>query len=281
MSDETEIFSPTYPIELLARQPFAPDPAALRAALGRRLGQVDALDHPDPDSALVFHLRDFPVELEDATVPAQLAMLRTGKPVEPSQYEEALAQSWSIDDPQATLSQCRHSMAMVNLMSSSLPQAERRKIVTGGLLALLETVEADLIYWTPSEQFIDPQTWVRRMQEPGQIANPSYGFLNVRFFNIEDSGGEMVMDTLGSGALGLTDLQMHYRDLEPQKVAGLLYDVATYLLEHGDVIDNGHTVQGLQPEDHWMCLHEMSLLEPQRLVLDIDPGPPFAAVERG
>jgi hypothetical protein len=103
----------------------------------------------------------------------------------------------------------------------------------------------------------------------------------VRFYNIEDSGGEIVMDTLGSGALGLTDLQMHYRDLEPQKVAGLLYDVATYLLEQGDVIDNGHTVQGFLPEDRWQCLHEMSLLEPQRLVLDIDPGPPFAAGQRG
>jgi len=277
MTDENDLFSPGYPIELLAQTPFAPDREALCAALGQRLGRVSVLEDGGADQTFVFQLHDFPVELDDATVSAQLAMVNNSIPVEPLKYADALEQSWDVDDPRSLLSACRHFMTMVNLMSSSLPQAVRRRIVAGGLLALLECVEADLIYWTPSGQLIDPGTFTARMAEPGQVANPTYGFLNVRFFNIADGDGEMVMDTLGAGALGLTDLQIHFRDLKPPDVAGLLYSVAAYLLEHGDVIDNGHTVQGLQPDDRWECLHEMSLLEPQRIVLDIDPGPDFSA----
>ena len=116
--------------------------------------------------------------------------------------------------------------------------------------------------------------------EPDQIENPVYGFVNVRFYNLEGTDGDRVMDTLGLGALGLTDLQLHYRELAPGEVAAELYNIAVYLLENGDVIEDGHTVQGFTPEDRWRCRHEMSLMPPRRPVLDINPGPPFAAGDR-
>ena len=82
------------------------------------------------------------------------------------------------------------------------------------------------------------------------------------------------------GALGLTDLQNHYHNLVPGEVAAMMYNIAAYLLENGDIIEDGNTVQGLKPEDDWHCRHEMSLIPPERPVLDINPGPPFAAGNR-
>jgi hypothetical protein len=89
------------------------------------------------------------------------------------------------------------------------------------------------------------------------------------------------MDTLGLGALGLPDLQCRFCLLEPRAVARALYNTAWYLFTEGDVIQDGHTVEGGAPGSRWRCRHEDSLVGPERVVLDLNPGPPYAAGNRG
>jgi hypothetical protein len=91
----------------------------------------------------------------------------------------------------------------------------------------------------------------------------------------------MLMDTLGLAALGLPDLQCHYRIMEPGDVGRTLYDLALYIYQQGDVIKNGHTVEGVPPGSKWRAQHEKALVEPDREVIDLDPGPPYAAGKRG
>jgi hypothetical protein len=128
---------------------------------------------------------------------------------------------------------------------------------------------------------LSPADIVERYSDPRELANPLHGFLNVRFFRISNSDGDVLMDTLGLSALGLTDFQIHYRGLEPESVARLLYNLGAYTFEKGDVIEDGHTVDGVDKKSRWTCRHEDSLIDPQRVVLDIDPGQPFAAGSRG
>ena len=78
----------------------------------------------------------------------------------------------------------------------------------------------------------------------------------------------------------LPDLQVHFRDLEPGRLAGLLYATAGYLLEEGDVIADGNTISGLEGDEHWRCEHEDRSGRPARTVIDIDPGDPYAAGRR-
>jgi hypothetical protein len=59
----------------------------------------------------------------------------------------------------------------------------------------------------------------------------------------------MIMDTRGMHELGLHDLQCHYRNLDPNEVAGKLRDTAAYLVENGPVIKSGETVEGLSPDE--------------------------------
>jgi hypothetical protein len=191
----------------------------------------------------------------------------------------ALSQSWAFPDAREVYQQCRHSRLMANMMSSPLAHHLRREIVANGVLALLETTKIDLIHWLPAEQMLSPDAFRERYSKPDELANPIFGFLNVRLFNVSDSGGDIVMDTLGLGALGLTDFQIHFRKLEANSVAQLLYDVGAYAFENGDVIQHGHTVQGVD-EGRWKCRREMSLVAPQREVIDINPGPEFVAGNR-
>ena len=61
----------------------------------------------------------------------------------------------------------------------------------------------------------------------------------------------------------------------------MLYNSAIYVFEHGDIIEDGHTIQGIGADDRWKCRHESSLLPRERVVIDINPGPPYAAGDRG
>jgi hypothetical protein len=72
------------------------------------------------------------------------------------------------------------------------------------------------------------------------------------------------MDTRGLSALGLPDLQTHFRNLDPGRVAGHLYRVARYLFDQGDCIADGETIGGFTDDDKWRCRHEMSLVAPER-----------------
>ena len=108
--------------------------------------------------------------------------------------------------------------------------------------------------------------------------------VNARFFNIQDSD-DMIMDTLGLFAIGLPDVQLHFRDMDPNPLSSYLYNVAQYLYDNDCPIKSGETIDGVGPDGsisrelQWTCAYEHSLLQPARDVLDICPGP-FAAGRR-
>jgi Domain of unknown function (DUF4261) len=272
--DDSNGYSAAYPIELLARHPIDIDEPTLGRALARRLGRVKT-------TGQMFLLEDFPVQFKEGSIPAQLALLPAGQKAQRTDATtQALQQSWAFPAAAQVYEESSHVLLLTNMMSSPLPHQVRRKIIANGLLALLETTRIDLIHWMPTQQMLSPADIVQRYSDPRELANPVYGFLNVRFFNISNSDGDMLMDTLGLNALGLTDFQVHYRELEPDPVARLLYNLGAYVFEKGDVIEDGHTVEGVDKKSRWKCRRENSLLDPQREVLDIDPGQPFAAGNR-
>ena len=69
---------------------------------------------------------------------------------------------------------------------------------------------------------------------------------------------------------------MHFRDLEENRIAAFLFNVATYAFEHPGALDNGDTVG----DERWRVQFEQAMVGPERIVLDIDPGAPYAAGER-
>jgi hypothetical protein len=126
--------------------------------------------------------------------------------------------------------------------------------------------------WAPhAQQLILPQAILDNHLET---------FVNVRVHNIEGIEKAILLDTIGLHVFRLPDLQCHFKRLDPSEVANVLYNTAAYILEQGDVIDDGNTITGVTPTDKWRCQHEMAILDPQRVVLDVDTGRKSAAGER-
>jgi len=106
---------------------------------------------------------------------------------------------------------------------------------------------------------------------------PLFGFVGVRFFDGGPQG--QVMDTMGLSALGLYDLQLHFRDLEPKEVSRALWIIARYVFDDEPTIKDGDTVTGIHG-DPWKVRFERPLVPPDRIVLDLHPGEGFAAGQR-
>ncbi|HEY5525726.1 MAG TPA: DUF4261 domain-containing protein, partial [Clostridium sp.] len=107
-----------------------------------------------------------------------------------------------------------------------------------------------------------------------------FGILNVRLFNIKGKKNEYIMDTLGLSAVGLCDLQCHFKNLNPDEVSNILYAYGYYIFDNPDALDDMETIEGISKNDKWKCQHEVALIAPERVVLDINPGKEFSSESR-
>lgn len=277
MEPEPSGFARTYGVELLFETQPTLSPRELLGAIRKRRPDAESLDKTGEGKVLAFLHPDHSIRLKDGVIHPQTCVFPTEHPF---QFTDAmsgdLGQSWSFPEAREIVGRCRHTILVTDLMASPLDYRERLELFQDALAGVLEVVPALAVHWRPTGQFIDPRRYLEAYKEGGS-SRFFAGSLNVRFFNISNSPGDMVMDTLGLAALGLPDLQCHFRDLDPERVGALLSNTGFYIFEEGDVIENGHTLEGLEKGSRWRCQRENSLLQPSRLVLDLDPGPPYAA----
>ncbi len=269
----------TYGVELLFEKQPRFDAQAILAAMQKYCGNVEIADTESEDGLLVFFHFDHTTECEDGDIPAQFILMtpEANEDEEDEDYAASYQQSWYWQDAQKTVEKCKYSVLAIDMMANELPHQQRLRLFRNSLRAVLETTACDAVHFTLSQQFLTPADFLTSFNE--DTNDELHGALNVRFYNVEDSD-EMVMDTLGLAAINLPDLQCHFRDLDPNDVAQILYSLAHYLFDNGDIIEDGHTIEGVSPKDEWQCQHEVSLIDPERDVLDINPGPAFACGER-
>jgi hypothetical protein len=280
----TSSFAKTYGVELLCDAIPAISKPVLLGHLQARCPGATALDKDPSSVSLSFVHPDHPIHLSDVRIAAQTLVAISSNPLSTKGLAAALEQTWNFEAAREVIARCASSVLVSDFMSGSLEYRERLDLFHRSLRAALDTIPCLAIHWQPSGRIVDPHAW----SEAFDCADPSRllmsGAVNIRLFNIkghdDEEIGEMVMDTLGLGALGLPDLQCHFKALDPTKVAGALYNLATYVFEKGDMIDDGHTVEGVGPESRWRCQHEDALVGPARVVLDLDPGAPHAAGNR-
>ena len=181
------------------------------------------------------------------------------------------SQTWDWPGVDEALAQARSSVLVTEMFEGPYGTRDRAAALVGVVAALAAATGPLAVSWPTSQRVTDPAA---------HAGDGLGGLVNVRLFAVSDDEDEMVMDTRGLAPFDLPDLQVHFRDLEPSRLAGLLYAVAGYLLEEGDVIADGNTISGLTPDEHWRCEREDALVPPARTVLDIDPGDPYAAGRR-
>lgn len=267
-----------YSVELFLARPVAIDKAALLEKLRIYCGNVESLGAIESDLLAFAHL-DYRVRYKDGEIPAQSLITEVEHTPDLSRLSASIQQTWDWPDLKSLLSRAQCSILITDFMAAGLPYEERLDLFHGVVMAVLEIVPCLAIHWIPSQRFVNPNDYRkgRLAQEPDSL----FPGINVRLFRISNgTDGEMVMDTVGLATLGLPDIQCHFVSLEPNEVARILYNTGYYLFAEGDVIEDGHTITGISPNQHWLCQHEMALVGPSRTVLDIDPGPPYAAGKR-
>lgn len=263
-------FAITYHIRLLFSQKPVIDLEALIESLRFRCGDIDVISAEAKNIHIGF--KEYGYKHQDTIVPAQIVALQPEEFDE--DLQEAIGQSWSWREAGEIVESCNYAMLITDLLSAGLDYKDRVRLHSAFLYSLVEHCNCDAIYFYHSKNIINPADFLYNRLESEDF-NPLMGFVNVRLFNLEGTGNEMVMDTIGLAALGIPDIQCHFKNLDTNGIAGMLYSYGRYLYDNGDIINDNETVQGINDEK-WLCQHETSLVRPQRNVLDINPGLEFS-----
>ncbi len=250
-------------VELWFEGPIELDVAALTAALHRRDETIDVVG--DAKLPMIFHPR-FEHTYSDGKAACINHPLFIADGAPDRQLD--LGQSWFFPDAQSAPGRVHSTMLIGQMLGAANPWQQRLDAFTDVLGAVLEVTEPFAIWCPNSQQLVDP---VNARQQPLEA------LINIRLFNISNDPGTMVMDSLGLHVFGLPDVQCHFRDLDPGEMFRVLFNTAAYLTERGDVIADGETIPGITGTEKWHCRHEAALVGPEREVLDIDPGDPYAA----
>jgi hypothetical protein len=267
----------TLAVELVAKQPIHIDAQRLQTELARACGPVDVIMADDQKQAYSFGYHNYRAEFTDGSGPVSTFMTIHNLDEQRPTYEASFQQSWGWPNARAVVGQCRHSLMVMDMFGGGLPPMRRLELFGNVLRVLLAQGRYEGIHFKTSQQFLAVEAY------QAAVDSPFFGFLNVRMFNIANDPSQkvMLMDSMGMQPFGLPDTQCHFQGLDPNRIAPIVFNIAAYLLQSGDVIEDGHTVPGIAPDSKWRCQHEMSLVKPERLVLDINPGAPYAAGERG
>lgn len=271
-------FARTYGVELLYEKTPVFDREVLFANIQKRT-PIDMPRGEGNDSVLIFHPAH-PIEFQDATTCAQ-HFLAVGQGGLQEKHFASVEQTWDWAEASEVVAACKASLLVTDMMSSSLEPAVHLDLFHKVLLGVLETVPPRAIHWQPSQRIVEPRAYLESKYGEGEERDELYPAINVRLFRVDNGApDESLMDSMGLAALGFPDVQCHFVGLEPQEVARALLETAYYVFDNADDIEDGHTVQGLDESQKWLCRHEMSIVAPQREVLDLNPGKPFAAGNR-
>jgi hypothetical protein len=267
-SYSAELFYPTLP---------RINGADLANALQERAGLVDLLI--DQEDLHLFAFPQYVTHFEGTDIPTELMLTVSAPNQHNADLEPALQQSWRWREARAAVSACPVSLTLVEMLAQGVDYRIRLTLFNHALEAVLSIAPCQALLWTPSQQFIPPAQFLEARRS--KDFHPLLFGLNIRFYRISNGHpGEKLMDTMGLAALGLPDLQCHFVRLDPNQVARVLSNSAYYLYDRGDVVKDGNTIQGIVDTDRWHCRHETSLMPPQRMVLDLDPGATHAAGKR-
>ncbi|MDR2527708.1 MAG: DUF4261 domain-containing protein [Synergistaceae bacterium] len=261
-------YSGVYIISLLFREKAEDPPTeVLSRKLKERFGGVDVVSS---SNMRAFALTSHTVTYSGGQkVPSQVMLTPCARIAKPLGDAVARSQFWDCPDGVKLLESCPWEV-MIGDFLARLPPQERGDVLADWLeiaLSLFPTCEA--VYPHASGKLLTPE---RALNNPysGPPRFVWFG-VNARFFNVQNTQDSLI-DTLGLYAIGLPDVQYHFRGIEPGKVVRHAYNTAIYQLENETPIQSGDAIDGVEPGSSWTCQYERALVQPVREVLDVATG---------
>jgi hypothetical protein len=220
------------------------------------------------EGSFLFSFPDLKIELADAIINAQGVIAQNENVSLP---EFAFQQNWNWEEANDVANKCKYEVLVTEMFSRTLGYKQRVNWFMNFLVAVTKATKPDAVYSFHGQKIIKPVELVSNWDNAEKQV--LYSICNVRLYNISDSAeGELLMDTVGLHSLGLPDFQMRFAGFEANEIAGLLWNYAYYIYDHGDVIENGNTLEGTIAGTKWKCERMVSSLHPARVIINIKPG---------
>ena len=199
-----------------------------------------------------------------------------------SEFERS--QIWNIPDSEQLLAKCKYAVKIFDAGASGQIPQQRAVMLIQWLEAVLPLFPSCKLIWVKSAGKLQSIQAIKKFKQQG-ISKFIFSMINIRFFNIPETN-EFIVDSTGLNSIGLSDVQFHFKGLNPNKVANLAYSLIWYILSSEEnIIKDGDTIDGMDDNGQmtsavqWKCRYEDSIIEPLRSVLDIEMGK-YAAGDR-
>lgn len=262
---------------LFTEKPEMADASALKAALEKIVGGVENIsDKPDMP---MFSVPKYKAVFKDA--PQGIPVLANY--IAPHEFsaenidELSRSQFWDFEDGAEKIDEFKWCVSLFSMMAAGLNYKEQAELFLAQIDAALQCYPScEAIYVIQSCKLTTPEQFeeCKQYDLSGRFIRLA---VNARFFNI-DGTDDMIVDTLGFFVFGGADVQMHFRGIDPNYVVRYVYNIASYQFDKDFPVNSGDTLDSIgedgnmQWEPQWKAQYEDSLIQPVRLVLDVNCG---------
>lgn len=188
------------------------------------------------------------------------------------------SQFWDVKGGSELIDKCKFAVDIFAMSAAVLHYKEQAELILAQVSAALKCYPTcDAIYVHTSGKLTTPKQFedCKQYDLSGRFIRLA---VNARFFNIQGTEDDMIVDTLGFYAFGAADVQMHFHGIDPNYVVNYVYNLASYQFDNEFPIKSGDTVDSIgadgsmQWEPQWKAQYEDSLIQPVRTVLDVNCG---------
>jgi hypothetical protein len=117
-------------------------------ALMNRLGRDGTVDLVSAsDEVIQLAHPEYLISMGDQKVPSLINIVRWAKPLDPSDFESALQQTFDWPDAEETVARCPHKVLVADLIGAGLPYRQRYELISTVVTAVAELTEPTAIHW--------------------------------------------------------------------------------------------------------------------------------------
>ncbi|MBD5081095.1 MAG: DUF4261 domain-containing protein [Ruminococcaceae bacterium] len=258
---------------LFKKEPAFPSKEKVAKVMEEYLGDIDHFWYDEKGTGIA--AKDYICEFKDGKIPATF-MLAPAVEFDENQFDAFIrSQMWDCPDKDKILSECKYQIIATDMYTSVLPALVRANLdmdFAEAVMELFPDCEA-ILFFNSLKLF--PAKDFREHKIPRNDRYIKFA-MNVRFFTIQGTKNDMIVDTLGMGLLFLPDLQYHFHDFDPNLIVNHAYCIESYILSNNNPIQNGDTVDSVKPDGQfdqvnmWKCNYENALIQPVREVIDVN-----------
>lgn len=256
------------PEMLIAKLLFVEKPVFSRDTILQELhSYFNRVENPDGGNLYIFP--EFEFDMAGARVHGQCVISGSEDMVEPvSLPEEAFQQNWHWEEANETARNCKFGLIVSDMLTRTMNYQQRLDLFMKVLVAVTKATNPHAIYCITSKKLLNPDKLVQCWD--GEEREVLTALVNVRLFTITNSETpQILMDTVGLSCLGLPDFQILHKPSNESQLAQLLWNYAYYIFDNGDIIEDGNTVEGLVPGSKWKCERKMSIIKPERVIIQL------------